>query len=152
MIRLGNHNDINQIIEIGKSVIDRSLTFDCGVDSDKAGKVLRRAMSDKKMELFVAVKADQVVGFLLALKDEHWFSRSMYGTDLAFCVDPAHLDQGVWLFRRFKRWCNSQNLPIMMGLSTGMDVSGRTGEMYQTHGLKSVGGIFATVKKQEGEI
>jgi hypothetical protein len=147
MIRLGGHEDINQIIEIGQKVIDSSLTFDCSIDVKKASKLLRRSISDKNMELFVAQEADQVVGFLLAIKDEHWFSKTSYGTDLAFCVLPEHVDQGVWLFRRFMRWCKTQNLPVMMGLSTGMDVNGRTGAMYEKHGLNQIGGIYATVKQ-----
>ncbi|NCT48762.1 MAG: GNAT family N-acetyltransferase [Paraglaciecola sp.] len=99
------------------------------------------------MEFFVAQKADQVVGFLLAIKDEHWFSNSSYGTDFAFCVLPDHAEQGVWLLRRFIRWCKAFNIPMMMGLSTGMDVDGRTGKMYEMHGLPRVGGIHATIKQ-----
>ena len=124
-----------------------SLAHDCEVDETKAIKAFRRSLSDKNMALFVAQKADQVVGFLLAIKDEHWFSKASYGTDLAFCVLPEHSDQGVWLLRRFIRWCKSLNLPIAMGLSTGMDIEGRTSQMYEAHGLKNVGGMHATIKQ-----
>ncbi len=81
------------------------------------------------------------------MEDEEWFSKSKYGTDLAFCVLPEHANQGVWLLRRFLRWCKQRDLKrITLGLSTGMDPEGRTGRMFEAHGLVSVGGIYSTLK------
>ena len=150
MIRTGTHADIPAIIKIGQQVIDASKTSDTKVDKDKAAYMIRRAINDKKMALFVAEKADQVVGFFIAIKDEEWFSRSYYGSDLAFCVLPEHADQGVWLLRRFLRWCKELNVRPMLALSTGLDDEGRTGRMYEAHGLDRVGGVYAiTVNKGE---
>ena len=148
MIRFGTHADIPAIISIGQQVIDRSKTYDATVDPAKAAYMLRRAITDRKMALFVAEKAGQCVGFFIALKDEHWFAKSYYATDIAFCVLPEHADQGVWLLRRFIRWCKAENIKqIQLGLSTGLDEEGRTGKLYEAHGLTLVGGIYATVKQ-----
>lgn len=148
MIRTATLTDIPSIISIGQKVIDKSTTYNVTVNPEKTAYMIRRAVNDKKMEVFVAEKADQVVGFLIALKDEYWFAKKYYATDLAFCVLPEHADQGVWLLRRFIRWCKKQKIEnIQLGLSTGLDPEGRTGKLYESHGLTLVGGIYATIKE-----
>ncbi|MBE0418563.1 GNAT family N-acetyltransferase [Pseudoalteromonas nigrifaciens] len=148
MIRTARHSDIPAIIEIGQKVIDKSKTYNAKIDPTKAAYMIRRAISDKKMDVFIAEKAGKVVGFFIALKDEYWFAKKYYATDIAFCVLPEHADQGVWLLRRFIRWCNKNNIEnIQLGLSTGLDPEGRTGKLYEKHGLTLVGGIYATVKE-----
>lgn len=149
MIRFGTHADIPAIIAIGQQVINASKTYSGEVDPAKAAYMIRRAINDRRMALFVAEKAGHVVGFFIAIQDEHWFAKSTYATDLAFCVLPEHADQGVWLLRRFLRWCKSNNITsIQLGLSTGMDPEGRTGKLYEAHGLSNVGGIYAVTKKE----
>ncbi len=148
MIRLATHSDIPAMIDIGQQVIDKSQTYNDRVDPVKAAYMVRRAINDKKMAVFIAEEADEVVGFLIALKDENWFAKSYYGTDLAFCVLPEYADQGVWLLRRFIRWCRKNDIEnITLGLSTGLDPDGRTGKLYESHGLKFVGGVYSTVKE-----
>lgn len=84
MIRTGTHSDIPAMIEIGQQVIDKSQTYNDEIDPVKSAYMIRRAISDKKMEVFIAEKAGKVVGFFIALKDENWFAKSYYGTDIAF--------------------------------------------------------------------
>lgn len=151
MIRFGQHADIPAIIDIGQRTIDASKTYDAKVDPAKAAYMLRRTINDRKMALFVAEKAGKVVGFFIAMKDEEWFAKSYYGTDLAFCVLPEHADQGVWLLRRFLRWCRAEGIRPMLALSTGLDPDGRTGQMYEAHGLKRVGGVYAITLNKGGE-
>ena len=148
MIRNGTHADIPAIIKIGQQVIDRSKTYDAKVDPAKAAYMLRRAITDRKMALFVADKAGQVVGFFIAMKDEHWFAKSHYGTDIGFHVLSNSADQAVWLLRRFLRWCKAENIKPMLALSTGLDPEGRTGRMYEAHGLVNMGGIY-TLPEEE---
>lgn len=148
MIRLGTHADIPAIIEIGQKIIDKSKTYNAIIEPKKVAYMIRRAVNDKKMEVFIAEKEGVAVGFLIAIKDEYWFANKSHGTDLAFCVLPEHADQGVWLLRRFIRWCKKNNIEnIQLGLSTGLDPEGRTGKLYESHGLTLVGGIYATIKE-----
>ena len=77
MIRLATYADIPTIIEIGQNVIDRSKTYNVQVDPKQTAYMIRRAINDKKMDVFIAQKADQVVGFLIALKDEYWFAKTI---------------------------------------------------------------------------
>ena len=145
MIRLGTHADIPAMLEIGRKVIADAKTLDCELDPALAAKVIRQALNHQKHAVFVAEKAGQVVGFFIAMQDQFWFSKTCYATDLAFCVSAEHAEQAVWILRRFIRWCQSNHIKhIQLGLSTGLDTEGRTGKLYEAHGLKLAGGIYST--------
>ena len=150
MIRFGTHADIPAMLAIGKQVIARAKTLSCELDPELAAKTIRQALNHRKHAVFVAEKAGQVVGFFIALQDQFWFSKTHYATDLAFCVSPEHREQAVWLLRRFIRWCQEHGIAhIQLGLSTGLDEDGRTGRLYEAHGLKLVGGIYSTIFDSE---
>ena len=145
MIRLVKHEDIPALVSIGKAVLARSPTYEqVALDANKARYMVRRSMSDKSMDTFVAEVDGQVVGFLVALEEEHWFSKSRYATDLAFLVMPIHAEQAVWLLRRFIRWATGQPKVdmMMMGISSGLDEKGRLAELYKRHGFRDQGGVF----------
>lgn len=150
MIRFGTHSDIPAMLDIGRLVIADAKTLNCELDTELAAKTIRQALNHKKHAVFVAEKAGLVVGFFIALQDQFWFSKTHYATDLAFCVTPEHRDQAVWLLRRFIRWCQEHRIShIQLGLSTGLDTEGRTGQLYEAHGLKLAGGIYSTTFDSE---
>lgn len=150
MIRFGTHSDIPAMLDIGRQVIAEAKTLNCELDTELAAKTIRQALNHRKHAVFVAEKAGIVVGFFIAMQDQFWFSKSHYATDLAFCVAPEHRDQAVWLLRRFIRWCQEHRIShIQLGLSTGLDAEGRTGQLYEAHGLKLAGGIYSTTFDSE---
>lgn len=150
MIRFGTHSDIPAMLDIGRQVIAEAKTLNCELDTELAAKTIRQALNHRKHAVFVAEKAGIVVGFFIALQDQFWFSKTHYATDLAFCVAPEHRDQAVWLLRRFIRWCQEHRIShIQLGLSTGLDTEGRTGQVYEAHGLKLAGGIYSTTFDSE---
>lgn len=150
MIRFGTHTDIPAMLDIGRQVIAEAKTLNCELDTELAAKTIRQALNHRKHAVFVADKAGIVVGFFIALQDQFWFSKTHYATDLAFCVAPEHRDQAVWLLRRFIRWCQEHRIShIQLGLSTGLDTEGRTGQLYEAHGLKLAGGIYSTTFDSE---
>ena len=150
MIRFGTHTDIPAMLDIGRQVISEAKTLNCELEPELAAKTIRQALNHRKHAVFVAEKAGIVVGFFIALQDQFWFSKTHYATDLAFCVAPEHRDQAVWLLRRFIRWCQEHRIShIQLGLSTGLDTEGRTGQLYEAHGLKLAGGIYSTTFDSE---
>ena len=144
MIRTATHADLKRILEIGRNTLANAPSYPVEMDDAKASYMVRRCMNDRAMAAFVAVVDGEVVGFLLAIQEEHFFSKARYATDLAFCVEPEHANQAVWLLRRFIRWAKSvsQVKSIMMGISSGLDGDGRIGELYQKHGLALAGGLY----------
>lgn len=144
MIRTATHADLKRILEIGRITLAKAPSYPVEMDDTKASYMVRRCIADRGMEAFVAVVDGEVVGFLLAMQEEHWFSKDCYATDLTFCVLPEHADQAVWLLRRFIRWAKSFSKvkSILLGVSSGLDTDGRIGQLYQKHGLNLVGGFY----------
>ena len=145
MIRTATHADLKRILEIGEVTLIKAPAYPVDMDIPKTSYMVRRCISDKGMEAFVAEVNGEIVGFLLAMQEQHWFSKDCYATDLAFCVLPEHADQAVWLLRRFIRWAKTfpKVKSIMLGVSSGLDIDGRIGELYQKHGLLSAGGLYS---------
>jgi len=147
MIRAATHNDLAAMLVIGRNTLSNSPSYPVEIDDFKASYTARRCISDRSMCAFVAEIDGNVVGFILGMQEEHFFSRDCYATDLVFCVEPEHADQAVWLLRRFIRWAKSfpKVKSIMLGISSGMDLNGRLGELYQRHGLEQAGGLFVKI-------
>lgn len=147
MIRTATYHDLKAILEIGRRTIEASPTYPVVMDDVKASYMVRRCIADKSMEAFVSEIDGKITGFILAMQEEHFFSRDWYATDLCFCVLPSHADQAVWLLRRFIRWANSNPKvkSIMLGVSSGLDKDGRLGQLYEKHGLKSAGGLYVKI-------
>ena len=140
MIRDGRHEDIPAIIDIGQSL--KSETDKTPVNLKKAAAVLRTAISSAQHCLFVAEVNGKVVGFLVGGIQDIWYNDDKVASDLGFMTRDGFEDQAVWLLRRFLRWAREKNVPALMGLSTGLESSVRTGKLYETHGLKLMGGMY----------
>lgn len=151
MIRNASHTDLAKMLAIGKDTLSKSPTYPVVMDDQKALYMARRCMADRNMCAFVAEVDGVVVGFILGMQEEHFFSRECYATDLFFCVDQDNADQAVWLLRRFMRWAKGfpKVKSIMMGVSSGMDFKGRLGDVYQKHGLVNAGGLFVKIINNE---
>lgn len=147
MIRTADHHDLKKILEIGRQTLEAAPTYPVKMDDVKASYIVRRCISDRNMEAFVSVVDGEVVGFILAVQEEHFFSKDWYATDMCFCVLPDHVNQAVWLLRRFIRWAkkNPKVKSIMLGVSSGLDVDGRLGQLYEKHGLENAGGLHVKV-------
>lgn len=147
MIRNATHNDLSAMLAIGRNTLSNSPSYPVEMDDKKSAYMIRRCISDHSMCAFVTEINGVVVGFILGVQEEHFFSRDSYATDLVFCVEPDYADQAVWLLRRFIRWAKTfpKVKSIMLGISSGMDPNGRLGELYQHHGLKPAGGLFVKV-------
>lgn len=151
MIRTATHHDLKTILEVGRQTIEAAPTYPVTMDDTKASYIVRRCISDRSMEAFVAEVDGEVVGFILGMQEEHFFSKDWYATDMCFCVLPEHASQAVWLLRRFIRWAqkNPKVKSIMLGVSSGLDIGGRLGKLYEKHGIVSAGGLYVKVLNEE---
>ncbi|WP_351122539.1 hypothetical protein [Shewanella sp. T24-MNA-CIBAN-0130] len=144
MIRNAEHKDLITMLDIGKETLAKAPAYPVDFDEKKAAYMVRRCIADKNMCAFVSEVNGIVVGFILGIQEAHFFSQDWYATDLTFCVDEQYLDQGVWLLRRFIRWCkaNPKVKSITLGLSSGIDSHARVGKLYECHGLNNIGGLY----------
>lgn len=147
-IRLARAEDITEALEVGRVTLDRSI-INAEIYDLQARKLMLRACNDMSMALWVAEHNNKIVGFMLVIKEQHWFSRSKYASDICFCVNPQYGNYAPLMIKRFIKWAKSDPkiTDITLGISSGLDLDERAGRMYQNIGFTKVGGIYALLEE-----
>jgi len=147
-VRVASFNDVTACITLGAKTLSRS-KVNGSVCEMSARRVLLRAINDKSFNLWIAEHEGVIVGFLLAIKEQHWFSKDKYATDICFVLNDGHGNYAASMIKRFIKWAKEDPkvTDIMLGISSGLDQDGRTGRMYQNLGFTPVGGIYSLLEK-----
>ncbi len=148
-VRLAKFEDVAGALEVGRRVLDRSV-IDAELYDLQAKKLMLRCISDANMNLWVAEHADTIVGFFMGIKEQHWFSREKYASDISFCVDDRHGNYAAPMVRRFIKWAKTDPKvkDITLAISSGLDKDGRTGRMYENLGFTHTGGVYALLPEK----
>ena len=143
-IRKARAEDITAAIEVGKLILDRSV-IQGELNPLYARKAMLRCINDKSMAMWVAERKGKVVGFLMAIKEQHWFSADKYAADICFCIHPTYKGFGSGMVHKFIEWAKSDPKvkDINLAISSGLDTEGRAGQMYQKLGFAQVGGVYS---------
>ena len=151
MIRPAKVEDITGIINLGSRLLDKSPVLPSH-NPLKARKALAFFISGKKSCVFVSERQGEIVGFVIGIVDEYWWSEEQYVTDVGFFVDFNHRSSGAALARRLLKWAKQfKKVKYMsLGVSSGMDSIERTGKLYDKLGFEKAGGIYT--KLLDGEI
>lgn len=149
-VRLATPEDITEAMEVGKRILARSV-YGADVFDLQARKVMLRAINDKSMSLWVAEHKGKIVGFFMAIKEQHWFSKKKYAADMCFVMDDQHGNYAAPIIRRFIKWAKSDDkvTDIQLGISSGLDNDGRTGRMYKNLGFTPVGGFYSYLETEQ---
>lgn len=149
-VRLATAQDITQAIEVGKRILARSV-YGADVFENQSRRMMLRAINDKSMALWVAEHKGNIVGFFLAIREQHWFSKKKYAADMCFVMDDKHGNYAPPIIRRFVKWAKSDPnvVDIQLSISSGLDNDGRTGRMYQNLGFTLVGGVYALLEASQ---
>lgn len=145
-IREAKPEDITGALEVGGNTLKRS-TYNSTLDPLIARKVMARFINDKTSLMLIAEHEEKIVGFMMCLIEQHWFSKDRYASDLCFCVDPQHGNYAPLMIKRFIKWAKRDHKvkDIMLGISSGLDKDERTGRMYEKLGFSKVGGIYSLI-------
>lgn len=148
-VRIAKAEDITPALVVGEKILNRSI-YEADLFHAQAKQLMLRALNDANMNLWVAEHKGAVVGFFLAIKEPHWFSRKKYATDLCFVLDDQHGNYAASMIRKFIKWAKSDPkvTDIQLAISSGLDKDGRTGRMYQNLGFTPVGGVYALLENK----
>lgn len=152
MIRQATVDDITDIIKLGQDAIAESKYLP-DYDPLKARKTLAFFISAAKCTVFVAVKKQRVVGFIIGLVDEYWWGKAQYASDAGFYVDPEYRGFAPQLIKALQRWAFKfpKVRDLTLGISTGVETVERTGQMYEALGFTKVGGMYTKLRETEHE-
>lgn len=142
-VRLAKAEDITAAIEIGRETLERSV-ITSKLDPQMARRSMMRCLNDKSMSMWVAEHNEKIVGFLMGIRDQDWFTSDKYATDLCFVSHPQHGNYAPMMIKKFRNWAfkDPKVKEIFMAISSGLDQDGRAGRMYQNLGFAPVGGMY----------
>lgn len=144
-VRHATMGDMAGIFEVSQDLLEQSVYSDLEMDKPVYRRLISDCINSKKAIAMVVVDGNNdVQGFLFGIVDQIFFTKLKYATDIVTYVKPQYAAQSPIIVKRFiawgKKWPSVRK--IMMGISSGMDTDGRTGQMYERLGLECVGGIY----------
>jgi hypothetical protein len=149
-VRVATYQDVQGAIDVGKKILARS-SINAEVNDLDAKRAMLRSINDANMNLWVAEHDNKIVGFLMVIKECHWFGRDKYASDLCFVVESHHGNYAPTMIKRFIKWAKSDPKvkDISLAISSGLDKDERTGRMYQNLGFTPVGGVYTILSKED---
>jgi len=140
MIRLATADDIEQIAELGREMVENSNFAPLGYDIEHVKTVLTAYVDTQ----FVAVYEvdDAIVGYFIGTLVKPWFTKKMVGYDSCFYLKKEHRNGrvAIKMVKAFDEWCKSLGgAQIRLGTSSGDPSVER---LYSHLGHQQVGHTF----------
>lgn len=141
-IRRGTFDDIPGIIAIGKRGHAASENARYPFNEGKTKLLLAQLIIGKQTCIFVAVKDEAIVGFLLGQEETYVYCDLRYATDIAVYAEAV--GAGRKLLDAFEHWAfvDRKVDQLLLGVSHGGASAQRTESLYRRRGYTHVGGIF----------
>jgi hypothetical protein len=141
MIRKATLSDVASIEELGLRLKMKTPYALWPYDRERALKQIRNCISSPIACAFVAEANEMLVGVILGVAQEMWFSKSRCASDLMFYSERA--GAGYWLLRRFMAWAwgITSVKQILLGQSSGLDID-MVERMYMRLNFRKVGGLY----------
>lgn len=151
MIRHATLADIPELLELSYEVHGKTHYRAVPLDERVYTGTLRRMIASKQHCVLLAKKDDELVGFLLGITQQVFFSRKKYATDLVIYVKPDSGTAGAQLVMRFLAWARSQPgvLQIILGVSSDIVDEQKVDQLYKRYGLRRTGGLYVQDVQKE---
>lgn len=133
--------DVETILALGMRVKPRTVYATMPVDKERARTNVRRCISSPQSFARVAEVDGKIVGVLLGVREELWFSSAREAKDLAFYAE--HSLSACALVKEFKAWAWSdpRTVNAVLAQSSGVDVE-KVDRWLPKMGFARVGGVF----------
>jgi GNAT superfamily N-acetyltransferase len=145
MIRYANLSDLPALITLGRKMHAESPRFSkFAFDAETWAATLERLIDSDDGFVMVAVFENHIIGMMVGLCSQWWFSRDRTATDLALFVVPEHRGgmSAVRLLSAFRGWCAARGVDHpQVGITTGIDTE-RSAGAYRRLGWTECGLIF----------
>jgi len=147
LVRRFEPQDLEECILLGAMMHEESVFRDQPFSRDRLAFLAHLCVTNQDYACFVAERNGQVVGLMVGLKGQHFFSDSKYAADLALYVAPHHRGStaAIRLVIEFSKWAEASGCnEIRCGVTTGInDEVG--GKIYKRFGFHDGGRLY--VKK-----
>lgn len=148
MIRKATANDLQDIIEMGYRLCDRTPLAHVKRDRPAIAQTLTSCMNSAFGCCFVSQRGGRLTGVIVGIAQQYWFSRQRQAVDLMFTAE--HPGDGLLLLRRFVEW--GWSVPGVVEVSgaqtSGIEVE-RTARLYERVGFQRVGSVFSMTQRPQ---
>lgn len=144
MIRSATIDDLPAMLELGARMHLESRFRDLPYDLAKVADVLSSLIDGAGLVL-VAEMHGRVVGGIVGMVVEHWFSRVKVAQDFALFIEPEHRGSmlAVRLLARYEAWAREQGAhAVEMGINTGVHVE-QTARLLELRGFSQAAVLMA---------
>jgi len=146
MIRTATIEDIDRLLELGRMFHAESPEYrDISFDDNKVRQVLTSMIENPQIGvIFVVTQSDRIVGGIVGMLTEYWFSDEKFATDLAVFVDPTtrHGVIASKLVIALRIWAAKMGArELKMPITAGINTDG-VARLYDALGMRSVGQTF----------
>jgi hypothetical protein len=145
VIRLASTRDLPAFIAFAERFRGRLRTYpDCPIDIESVVKTFGRCVSSALCFATVVIRVEDgaVVGALLAVTQELWWSRSKEATDVVFHVEEEVAGAGRRLINQYVRWAVTiaRVKVITIANSSGEEID-RVAKLFDKEGLERIGSL-----------
>lgn len=145
MIREATVEDIPRLLELGEQMHDESRFARLQFAPEKVEALLRVMLYDREQYCaFVAQHSDRVIGGLLGLCVERYFSHARVAQDLAIFIEPGKRGgvAAIGLIRAFRKWARERDaIDLEIAVNTGVQPL-RTGRLLQACGMEPIATLY----------
>ena len=138
------HGDVESCIMLGFLMHKESALNDIPFNIPKMRSIANACLTHPDWSCHTAKVNDIVVGIVVGLINEFWFSSERYAMDLALYVHPEYRGSSaaIRLLTEFTKWCSTKNVKqIRMGESTRVNPEA-TKKLYEKVGFEVAGQLF----------
>lgn len=148
MIRDATLADIDALVDLARFFVPK---VGAATLSEKRFRpeICKLIKAENSMVL-IAEHENAIVGCLIGQLGRVWYSDDLYATDLGFVVRPEYSGLYAWLMaKKFIRWAKSDKrvVEVTMQISSGLGDTERVGKMYESLGLKHMGGCYTVATR-----
>ncbi len=124
MIRLGNENDIAELVFLGQMMHRESPHYrDDALNTDDLASFFKNCLNHDEKVVYIAEDGGAIIGMIIGVIVPYLFNFSSgYASDLLYYVAPAWRGSkaGVALLLNFQQWASMRTHKIKLGESAGI--------------------------------
>ena len=145
-IRLAqSETDISRVIEMAVRAFDESSYNGLSYDRNKCLEIGRKALSaNSRYAVLLAERENALLGFLVGVIGEHFFSRSLGATVMTWYVAPEHRGSiaAIKLLHAFRNWAKARGaVHLGVHVTSGVHMA-RSHRLLRRLGFSATGGNY----------
>ena len=145
VIREATQDDFPRLVDLGEVMHAESRFARLDYSRGKVERLLHEVLYlPDTYCAFVAVHGEQVIGGLIGICVERYFSTERVAQDLAIFIEPGKRGglAGTRLIRRFRRWAQERGATdLEIAINTGVQPM-RSGRLLQACGLEPIATLY----------